>query len=219
MRTSTQTVPEATIHVARHPRDLEGLVPDPGLGAFFGYAVRAPERTLDGIRRALLHGGRAVLARRGPVGVGYLTLSRPDADQPWGRAPGLPVREITVEVARGWRRRGLARRLFGTLLALPAAEEAILAASAAGCRRPRWTGFERPCFRRAPREGGDEPMKRMVARDIMTTPVITVRPDTPFRELVDLMMRHRVSGLPVVDEGGRLVGVVTEADLIHKEET
>jgi CBS-domain-containing membrane protein len=62
-------------------------------------------------------------------------------------------------------------------------------------------------------------MKRMVARDIMTTPVITVRPDTPFRELVDLMMRHRVSGLPVVDEGGRLVGVVTEADLIHKEET
>src|SRR5579884_1858931 len=109
MRTSTQTVPEATIHVARHPRDLEGLVPDPGLGAFFGYAVRAPERTLDGIRRALLHGGRAVLARRGPVVVGYLTLSRPDADQPWGRVPGLPVREITVEVARGWRRRGLAQ--------------------------------------------------------------------------------------------------------------
>src|SRR5579884_3912349 len=92
MRTSTQTVPEATIHVARHPRDLEGLVPDPGLGAFFGYAVRAPERTLDGIRRALLHGGRAVLARRGPVVVGYLTLSRPDADQPWGRVPGLLVR-------------------------------------------------------------------------------------------------------------------------------
>jgi acetoin utilization protein AcuA len=129
MRTSTQTVPEATIHVARHPRDLEGLAPDPGLGAFFGYAVRAPERTLEGIRRALLHGGRAVLARRGPVVVGYLTLSRPDADQPWGRVPGLPVREITVEVARGWRRRGLARRLFGTLLALPDAEEAILVAA------------------------------------------------------------------------------------------
>lgn len=62
-------------------------------------------------------------------------------------------------------------------------------------------------------------MRRILAREIMTSPVITVRPETPFRELVELMMRHRISGLPVVDQTGRLVGIVTEADLLHKEET
>lgn len=61
-------------------------------------------------------------------------------------------------------------------------------------------------------------MKLVVAREIMTSPVITVTPETSFREIVMLMLRHRVSGLPVVDDTGRLLGIVTEADLIHKEE-
>ncbi len=57
----------------------------------------------------------------------------------------------------------------------------------------------------------------MTARDIMTTPVVTVRPATPVREAVALMLEHRISGLPVVDERGELVGIVTEADLLPKE--
>jgi CBS domain-containing protein len=61
-------------------------------------------------------------------------------------------------------------------------------------------------------------MRQVVAREIMTTPVITVSPDTPFGNIVAIMLQHGISGLPVVDEGGRLVGIVTEADLLLKEE-
>ena len=61
-------------------------------------------------------------------------------------------------------------------------------------------------------------MKQAIAREIMTSPVITVSPDTPFRNIVAIMLQHGISGLPVVDEHGRLLGVVTEADLLHKEE-
>ncbi len=57
----------------------------------------------------------------------------------------------------------------------------------------------------------------MKVRDVMTSTVVTATPDTTFPELVDRLLRHAVSGLPVVDEAGRLVGIVTEADLVSKE--
>ena len=50
----------------------------------------------------------------------------------------------------------------------------------------------------------------------MTTPVITVTPDTSIRELVELLGRHRINGVPVVDESSRLVGIVTEADVVDQ---
>ena len=61
-------------------------------------------------------------------------------------------------------------------------------------------------------------VRQAIAREIMSRPVITVSPDTPFRDIVTIMLRHKISGLPVVDEHGRLLGVATEADLLHKEE-
>lgn len=57
----------------------------------------------------------------------------------------------------------------------------------------------------------------MKVQEVMTTPVITVTEAAPFPELVDRMVRHGISGLPVTDEDGRLVGIVTEADLVSKE--
>jgi CBS domain-containing protein len=51
----------------------------------------------------------------------------------------------------------------------------------------------------------------------MTTRVVTARPDTPFVQLVDLMLRHGISGIPIVDDDETLVGIVTEADLVSKE--
>ena len=57
----------------------------------------------------------------------------------------------------------------------------------------------------------------MKVRDVMTTPAVTAGPDTPFPELVDTLLAHAVSGLPVVDADGRLAGIVTEADLVSKE--
>ncbi len=60
-------------------------------------------------------------------------------------------------------------------------------------------------------------MGRLRARDVMTSPAVTVRPETPLVEAARIMARRRISGLPVVDEGGRLVGIVSEADLLIKE--
>lgn len=57
----------------------------------------------------------------------------------------------------------------------------------------------------------------MRVHDVMTTTVVTITPDASFQEMVDLMIRLGVSGLPVVDAERRLVGMVTEADLISKE--
>lgn len=60
-------------------------------------------------------------------------------------------------------------------------------------------------------------MRRLRARDVMTSPAVTVRPDTAVVEAARMMARRRISGLPVVDEDGHLVGIVTEADLLLKE--
>jgi CBS-domain-containing membrane protein len=54
--------------------------------------------------------------------------------------------------------------------------------------------------------------------DVMTTSVLAVRPDTTLKEVANLLVEHRISGLPVVDEAGRVVGVVSEADLLVKEQ-
>ncbi len=54
-------------------------------------------------------------------------------------------------------------------------------------------------------------------RDIMTASVVTVRSDTSYRDMVAMIRRHRVSGLPVVDDDGKVVGVVSETDLLAME--
>jgi CBS domain-containing protein len=57
----------------------------------------------------------------------------------------------------------------------------------------------------------------MKVKDVMTTNVLTVREDTSFKDTVELLVEHRVSGVPVVDGDGAIVGLVTEADLVSKE--
>jgi CBS-domain-containing membrane protein len=56
------------------------------------------------------------------------------------------------------------------------------------------------------------------ARDIMTSPAVTVSPATSIKELARRFADTGISGFPVVDELGGLVGVVTEADLLHQNE-
>ena len=57
----------------------------------------------------------------------------------------------------------------------------------------------------------------MKAKDIMTTPVVTITPDTSVREIAALLLERRISAVPVV-EGGRLVGLVSEGDLLRRHE-
>src|SRR5580692_11473669 len=59
----------------------------------------------------------------------------------------------------------------------------------------------------------------MNAADIMTPQVISVTPDTAIAEAARLMLQHRISGLPVVEADGAVVGVVTESDLLRRAET
>src|SRR5215471_10311345 len=58
----------------------------------------------------------------------------------------------------------------------------------------------------------------MRAIDVMVRDVVTVRPETEVAEAVKLLAEHDVSALPVVDQAGYLVGVLSEADLIHRAE-
>ncbi len=58
----------------------------------------------------------------------------------------------------------------------------------------------------------------MQARDIMTPRVVTVRPDATIAEAIRLMLQNRISGLPVVDAAGNLVGIVTEGDFLRRAE-
>lgn len=59
----------------------------------------------------------------------------------------------------------------------------------------------------------------MNAADAMTRNVTTVEEKAPIEQAVRLMLQHRISGLPVVDAAGRLVGIVTEGDLLRRAET
>jgi CBS domain-containing protein len=54
--------------------------------------------------------------------------------------------------------------------------------------------------------------------DVMTRPALSVRPETPLKEVARLLVEHRISGLPVVDEAGRVLGVVSEGDLLMKRQ-
>jgi CBS domain-containing protein len=55
---------------------------------------------------------------------------------------------------------------------------------------------------------------RMKARDVMVSPVITVDENETVHDLARLLITKRISAVPVVDSAGKLVGIVTEADLV-----
>ena len=57
----------------------------------------------------------------------------------------------------------------------------------------------------------------MQARDVMAANVISVREDAPIHEVVALLLKHRISAVPVVDAAQRVVGIVSEGDLLRPE--
>lgn len=59
----------------------------------------------------------------------------------------------------------------------------------------------------------------MQARDVMTSPVLTVKAETPVAEVAAFLLEHRISAAPVEDENGRMVGIVSEGDLMRRPET
>ncbi|GAA1002470.1 hypothetical protein Aple_000560 [Acrocarpospora pleiomorpha] len=61
-------------------------------------------------------------------------------------------------------------------------------------------------------------MRHVTVKDVMTWPVISVVENTCFKDIAGMLLTHAVSALPVLDDDGHVVGVVSEADLLRKEE-
>ncbi len=59
----------------------------------------------------------------------------------------------------------------------------------------------------------------MQAKDIMSSPVVTVSPDASVAEVAALLLEKRISGVPVVDQTGQIVGILSEGDLLRRVET
>jgi CBS domain-containing protein len=58
----------------------------------------------------------------------------------------------------------------------------------------------------------------MRAHHVMTRNVVMVKVDTPIRDAANLMLEHHISGLPVVDDAGRVIGMLSEGDFIRRSE-
>ncbi|MCA9912107.1 MAG: CBS domain-containing protein [Anaerolineae bacterium] len=56
---------------------------------------------------------------------------------------------------------------------------------------------------------------QLTVEKVMTRNVMTVNPATPILDAAELMLEHKVSGLPVVDEKGSLIGIITESDIFR----
>lgn len=57
----------------------------------------------------------------------------------------------------------------------------------------------------------------MRVRDLMTAKVLTIGPEAPIKDVAKILVEHRISGLPVCDIEGRVLGVISEGDILYKE--
>lgn len=69
-----------------------------------------------------------------------------------------------------------------------------------------------------PRKGRHPGHRRRRVQDVMTTSVVTVDRITPYKEIVQLLAKHQISGVPVLTMGRHVAGIVSEADLLEVEE-
>ena len=59
----------------------------------------------------------------------------------------------------------------------------------------------------------------MKVSDVMTKRVISIRPEATIRDAIKLMLKNHISGMPVINVKGKLVGILTEGDFLHRSET
>lgn len=60
-------------------------------------------------------------------------------------------------------------------------------------------------------------MPELLARDVMVKKVITINKNASVAELSELLIKNKISGVPVVDDSGKLIGIATEGDLIVRD--
>lgn len=66
------------------------------------------------------------------------------------------------------------------------------------------------------KSNGVPPMETTTARDIMSTELITLRENATLEEAVKVLINNRITGLPVVDGAGKMIGVLSEYDIIRQ---
>jgi CBS-domain-containing membrane protein len=59
----------------------------------------------------------------------------------------------------------------------------------------------------------------MKARDVMVSPVITANPGSTVKGVAEIFLKHHISAVPVVDDAGKIVGIISEGDLLHRVES
>jgi CBS domain-containing protein len=57
----------------------------------------------------------------------------------------------------------------------------------------------------------------MFAKDVMTRDIISVRPSTTVKNLAMILIKNQISGAPVIDKDGKILGIVSEADIVAKK--
>jgi CBS domain-containing protein len=60
------------------------------------------------------------------------------------------------------------------------------------------------------------PMRLKAAEDIMNSPAVVVTPEVSVMEVGDMMIKHGINRVPVVDESGKLIGIASRADIIQR---
>jgi CBS domain-containing protein len=59
----------------------------------------------------------------------------------------------------------------------------------------------------------------MKARDVMVSPVISVKPSASVKDVAKMLLEHRISAVPVVDNQRKIIGIISEGDLLHRAES
>lgn len=124
----------APVEVLVNPRPevLRQCTIAPGMGILYHYHPDADRRLVEGFPQFVQNGeGRLAVARSGNEIVGYVAITRPDPQERWG-GPNVPkLLELGfIEVARGWRQRGIGRKLLRACFADGALDEHIVLATA-----------------------------------------------------------------------------------------
>ncbi|MDR7480934.1 MAG: GNAT family N-acetyltransferase [Armatimonadota bacterium] len=119
----------------------------PGLGAFAQYAPGWDAAVRESLGRMLAAGGVVHAALSQTTVVGYLGIAPAGTDQPWGRLRDPRIQEVVVEVARGYRGRGLAHALLRRAFTRPEAESRIYVATGyAWCWDLKGTGLDAAAY-------------------------------------------------------------------------
>lgn len=124
--------PEVEVLIDPAPEVLRQCTIAPGMGILYHYHPDADRRLVEGFPRFSQNGeGHLVLARSGMEIVGYVVIARPDPQERWGDPQAPKLLELGfIEVARGWRQRGIGRKLLRACFADGLLDDHIVLATA-----------------------------------------------------------------------------------------